>query len=155
MLICFLGTYLGYSSLRIIRQLSSDAKFISIEADRESALIARSIHDFAGTSHRVTIVNQYSDQIIPKLKEKFDIDSFDLIFIDHHNDFYLRDLKLLEDNHLIRSGTVLFADNVITPGAPQYVDYIRHNRNYVSNLYETKLEYRTDVRDGIELSIRK
>jgi catechol O-methyltransferase len=139
----------------MIVQLPKDALIISIEADPQSAEIARRIHEYADVSDRIKIVNEYTDKIIPRLSKDFNIDSFDLIFIDHHKDIYLRDLKLLEEVGLIKSGTMIVADNVITPGAPDYLEYVRNNPNYTTTFHEGKIEYRDDLCDGIEISIRK
>ena len=150
-----LGTFLGYSSLRIAAQLPNDAVFITIEGDAQSAEIARSIHEYAGVADRIKVVNGYTDNVIPRLREDFNVDSFDLIFIDHYSEVYLRDLKMLEVLGLIKSGTMIVADNVILPGAPDYLEYIRNNPNYTSTLYESNLEYKEDVIDGVEVSVRK
>jgi predicted O-methyltransferase YrrM len=144
----FLGTFLGYSSLRIASQLPNDARFITIEADSQSAEIARSLHEYAGVADRIKIVKGYTENIIPHLNKDFHIDSFDLIFIDHHKAVYLRDFKLLEDYGLIKSGTMIVADNVIYPGAPDYLEYVRNNPNYTTKMYEAMLEYRDDTPDG-------
>ena len=146
---------MGYSSMRMISQVPIGVNLVSIEADADSAEIARAIHQLAGVADRITIVNDYSDKAISRLKEMFHIDSFDLIFIDHYKQFYLRDVKLLEEHGLIQSGTVLVADNVITPGAPEYLQYIRNNPNYHSTYHQSTLEYTKDVIDGIEISTRK
>ena len=138
----------------MINQLSSDARIISIEGDKESADIARVVHQFAGVEDRISIVNEFTDKAIPKLKELFNVDSFDFIFIDHYKDVYLRDFKLLEEHNLIQSGTMIVADNVITPGAPDYLQYIRGNANYTSKQYDGKIEYRDDVPDAVEVSVR-
>ena len=150
-----LGTFLGYSSLRIVAQLPNDAVFITIEGDSQSAEIARSIHEYAGVTNRIKIVNGYTENVIPRLRQDFNIESFDLIFIDHYGAAYLPDLKLLEKLGLIKSGTMIVADNVITPGAPDYLEYVRKNPNYTSTLYEENIEYSEDIRDGVEISIRK
>ena len=136
-------------------QVPKDAHIVSIEADAQSADIARAIHQYAGVDNRITVVNDYTEKVIPRLREMFHVDSFDLIFIDHWKDVYLRDLKLLEENNLIRSGTVIVADNVIFPGAPDYLAYVRSNPNYKNTFHEAKLEYSNDTRDGVEVSIRK
>jgi len=151
----FLGTFLGYSSLRIVTQLPTDALFITIEANSESVKTARSIHEYAGVADRIKIINGDTQNVIPRLSTDFHIDSFDLIFIDHYKEVYLRDFKILEEVGLIKSETMIVADNVITPGAPDYLEYIRTNPNYITKLYEAKLEYREDLVDGIEISIRK
>ena len=136
-------------------QLSPDAHIFSIEADPQSSAIAHRIHQYAGATDRVTILDGYTEEIIPQLKHICGVNSFDLIFIDHHKVVYLRDLKLLEDYGLIQPGTVIVADNVIYPGAPDYLEYIRGNPNYTTTFHEAKLEYDEDTRDGVEVSIRK
>jgi catechol O-methyltransferase len=151
----FLGTFLGYSSLRITAQLPNDALFITIEADAQSAQIARSIHEFAGVADRIKIINGYTENVIPHLSADFHINAFDLIFIDHYKLVYLRDLKMLENVGLIQSGTMIVTDNVIRPGAPDYLEYIQNNPNYTTTTHEAALEYRNDIRDAVEISIRK
>ena len=141
--------------MRIVSQLPKDALFITIDADAESVEIARSIHEYADVADRIKIVNGYTDKVIPRLNQDFNVESFDLIFIDHYEDAFLRDLKMLEELGLIKSGTVIVADNVIAPGAPAYLEYIRNNPNYTTTLYEENMEYSEDIRDGVEVSIRK
>ncbi|CAF3571998.1 unnamed protein product [Rotaria sordida] len=150
-----LGTFLGYSALRIISQLPDDILLITIEADSQSAEIARTILEYAGVINRVKIINDYTENVIPNLSKNFNIDSFDFIFIDHWKDAYLRDFKMLEDIGLIKSKTMIVADNVIRPGVPDYLEYVRNNPNYTSTFYPGKIEYREDLDDGIEISIRK
>ena len=135
-------------------QLSSHAHIFSVEADPKSATIARSIHQFAGASDRITILDGYTEHVIPRLKQITGVESFDFVFIDHYKSVYLRDLKLLEEYGLIRSGTVIVADNVIYPGAPDYLEYIRNNPHYTSTFYEATLEYDERTRDGVEVSVR-
>ena len=151
----FVGTFLGYSSLRMVAQLPKDALFVTIDADPQSAEIARSIYECAGVADRIKSVIGYTDKVIPRLNQDFNVDSFDLIFIDHYENAFLPDLKMLEELGLIKSGTMIVADNVITPGAPDYLEYIRNNPNYTSTLYEEEMEYNKDMRDGVEISIRK
>jgi len=62
---------------------------------------------------------------------------------------------MLENLGLIKSGTMIVADNVIYPGAPDYLDYIRNNPKYQTQTHDAKLEYRDNIYDGIEISIRK
>ncbi|CAF3499856.1 unnamed protein product [Rotaria socialis] len=150
-----LGTFCGYSSLRIVSQLPGDARFITIEMNPLSAAIAAQLHEHAGVTSRITCIVGSTDNVIPTLSEQFAIQSFDLIFIDHWKEVYLRDLQLLEQMKLIASGTVVVADNVITPGAPDYLAYIRNNPNYESIFHEAMLEYTDTHKDGVEISIRK
>ena len=158
MLICnyylFSGTFLGYSSLRIANQTTEDVLIVSVEVNAESAEIARQIHEHAGVSNRIHIVVEPSNKAIPRLRDQFKVDAFDLIFIDHFKDLYLSDFKLLEQEGLIKQGTTIVADNVICPGAPDYLEYVRNNPTYSSTFYESTIEYRDDIPDGIEITVR-
>ena len=113
-------------------QTPDNVLIVTIDSNSESAKIARRIHEHAGVAHRIQIVIDDTCKAIPQLSKWFNIDSFDLIFIDHNKSAYLRDLKLLEQTGLIKKGTVIVADNVITPGAPDYLRYIRNSPNYTS-----------------------
>jgi catechol O-methyltransferase len=135
-------------------QVPNDVLIISIEINPDSAEIAHTIHKHAGVANRIKIVVGSTDNIIPHLTKHYHIDSFDFIFIDHNGAHYLRDLMLLEKFGSIKSGTMIVADNVITPGAPDYLNYVRNNLNYKSKTYESTLEYRDDIPDGVEISIR-
>ena len=136
-------------------QLPNDSLIISIECNPQSAQIAQTIHKHAGVENRIKIIVNSTEIVIPQLSRQFRIDAFYFIFIDHYGEFYLRDFKLLEQYGLIKSGTMIVADNVIYPGAPDYLNYIRNNSNYTTETYEATIEYREDIRDGVEVSIKK
>ncbi|CAF1186754.1 unnamed protein product [Rotaria sordida] len=150
-----LGTFLGYSSLRMASQLPEDTLIVTIEVNPESAATARRIHEHAGVENRIQIVLDQTDRAIPRLSKQFNVDSFDFIFIDHHKEAYLSDFKLLENVGLINRGTMIVADNIIYPGAPDYANYVRNNPHYTSTFHESTLEYDKNIRDGVEVSIRQ
>ncbi len=50
---------------------------------------------------------------------------FDFVFLDHHKDLYLPDTQLLVRVGGIAEGTVVFADNVVFPGCPDYLAWVR------------------------------
>ncbi|XP_042586335.1 catechol O-methyltransferase A-like [Cyprinus carpio] len=91
---------------------------------------------------------------IPKIKARFGIkSSFDFVFFGPTGkDRYVPDTKLLEDCGLVSEGSVLLADNVICPGAPEYLKYVRNSPRYESRYYKSNLEY-TKVEDGLEKSV--
>ena len=45
---------------------------------------------------QVTVILGASQDVIPQLKEKYDVDTLDMVFIDHWKDRYLPDTLLLE-----------------------------------------------------------
>ncbi|CAF1352707.1 unnamed protein product [Rotaria sordida] len=50
---------------------------------------------------------------------------------------------------------MIVADNIIYPGAPDHVNYVRNNPHYTSTFHESILEYNKNIRDGVEVSIRQ
>ncbi|XP_061584727.1 catechol O-methyltransferase B [Cololabis saira] len=147
-----LGTYCGYSSVRIASLLPPHAKIITLEFNPANAVIARQVIAWAGVEDKVQLVEGPSGDWIPKMKEQFGVKTFDLVFLDHWKDRYLPDTKLMEECGLLRKGSILLADNVICPGTPEYLEYIRNNPRYESRYFKSHLEY-TKVEDGLEKSV--
>lgn len=50
-----------------------------------------------------------------------------MLFLDHYKPAYLPDLQLCEQLGLVGGGAVIVADNVIKPGNPPYLAYVRSN----------------------------
>ncbi|XP_010904422.1 catechol O-methyltransferase B [Esox lucius] len=147
-----LGTYCGYSTVRIARLLPPGARFITLEFNPDYAAVARQVIGWAGLEDKVQLVEGASGDWIPRLREHFGVQMFDLVFLDHWKDQYLPDTKQLEECGLIQKGTVLLADNVICPGTPDYLKYVRNSPHYDSRYYRSHLEY-TKVEDGLEKSV--
>jgi len=55
---------------------------------------------------------------------------------------------------LLREGTVLLADNVIYPGAPDFLEYVRGNSRFECSHFSSYLEY-SKVVDGLEKVVYK
>ncbi|MGH0170205.1 UNVERIFIED_CONTAM: hypothetical protein FKN15_060279 [Acipenser sinensis] len=137
-----LGTYCGYSSVRIARLLPPGARLLTVEFN----------HDYATVAREVQLLEGASGDLIPQLRQKHGIETLDFIFLDHWKDRYLPDTRLLEDCSLLRRGTVLLADNVICPGTPDYLEYVRSSPRYQSQYFSSHLEY-TRAEDGLEKSV--
>lgn len=145
-----LGAYCGYSAVRMGRLLPPGARLLTVEFNPEFATITQQMLDFAGLQDRVTVVLGASQDIIPQLKKKYDVDTLDMVFLDHWKDRYLPDTLLLEENGLLRKGTVLLADNVIFPGAPEFLAHVRGNSCFECTHFPSYLEYSEVVVDGLE-----
>ncbi len=143
-----LGVYLGYSTIRILKNLDDKSKLTSIESNKKFAKIAEDIINFSGLSKNHKLIIGKSNEVIPKLNEKYDF-----IFIDHWKDLYLEDLKSLEDNNLIKNNAWIFADNVILFNLEDYLDYVRSSSKYESRFISAKREYSKSHPDGVEISI--
>ncbi|XP_012687439.2 catechol O-methyltransferase B-like [Clupea harengus] len=147
-----LGTYCGYSTVRIARLLPPGGRLITLEFNPEYAAVARQVIEWAGLEDSVQLVEGGSGDWIPQLKEHFGVQSFDFVFLDHWKERYLPDIHLLEECELLRKGTVVLADNVVCPGAPDYLAYVRNSPAYQSSYFQSHLEY-TKAVDGLEKSV--
>jgi predicted O-methyltransferase YrrM len=92
-----LGTYCGYSALRMARVMPREARLYSVEFNTANAEIARRILAHAGVEDRVSvIVGTLGDggETIRTLRPEhnFVTGSLDLVFLDHDRKAYLSDL---------------------------------------------------------------
>ncbi|XP_014453978.1 catechol O-methyltransferase [Alligator mississippiensis] len=147
-----LGTYCGYSAVRMARLLKPSARLLTIEFNPEFAAIAKQIIEFAGVQEKVKILEGPSEEIIPQLKKKHEVDTLDFVFLDHWKERYAPDTILLQECGLLRKGTVILADNVVCPGAPEFINYIRNNSHFECTNYPSHLEY-MKVKDAMEKAV--
>lgn len=162
-----LGCYVGYSAIlfgsEIARQnklLSSNSrqgKYYSFELSEEFADIARQMIDLAGLSQTVEITVGAAGSTIPDFQSRITAEqgkftAADIVFIDHEKSLYVADLRVIESSSLIAPGTVILADNIYWPGAPDYVKYVQgtpeerniHNKNN-PNVSNEKLQGRWNI----------
>ncbi|KEF51523.1 catechol O-methyltransferase [Exophiala aquamarina CBS 119918] len=124
-----LGGYVGYSCIlfgEAVRKAGGE-RYLSLERNPEFAAVIASLVDLAGLSDTVKVIVGSSDTSIKRLYENGSLSRIDLMFLDHYKPAYTTDLKLCEELKLITPGTVLAADNVIKPGNPPYLEYVRSN----------------------------
>ncbi|XP_078524056.1 catechol O-methyltransferase-like isoform X2 [Lissotriton helveticus] len=100
----------------------------------------------------VQFVEGPSNEVIPQLKKKYEVDTFDFVFIDHFKDAYTSDTQLLETCGLLKKGSVLVADNVIWPGAPEFLEYVRTSGRYDCTNYPSHVEYSKNE-DALEKAV--
>lgn len=81
--------------------------------------------DLAGLRDIVKVEIGSSDASIKRLYDAGLLKHIDLMFLDHYKPAYKTDLKLCEELKLVTPGSVLAADNVIKPGNPPYLEYVR------------------------------
>lgn len=122
-----LGGYVGYSCILFgsaVRQ-AGGKRYFSLERNPEFAAVITLLVDLAGLSDTVKVIVGSSDASIRRMHSAGTLKSIDLLFLDHYKPAYTTDLKLCEELGLISVGTVLAADNVIEPGNPPYLEYVR------------------------------
>ncbi|MEB3023667.1 O-methyltransferase [[Mycobacterium] crassicus] len=148
-----LGTYCGYSALRIARAAPA-ARIYSIELAEANAANARRIWAHAGVADRVTcVVGTVGDGgrtlDVLAAQHGFGAGALDFLFIDHDKDAYLPDLQAILDRGWLRAGAIAVADNVKVPGAPRYREYMRAQQGARWDTIEhrTHVEYQSLVTD--------
>lgn len=149
-----LGTYCGYSALRIARVMPEQAHLCSIELSRANADVARRIWDHAGLGERVSVlVGSLGDdgETMATLEAEhgFGDGALDFVFIDHDKRLYLSDLQLVLSQGWLHPGSVVVADNVKFPGAPKYRAYMdeQQGERWHTIEHATHAEYQTLIKD--------
>ncbi|KAI8825577.1 catechol O-methyltransferase [Fimicolochytrium jonesii] len=140
-----LGCYCGYSATRFARLLQGeDSHYYSFEMNEVYADIARQIFELAGLSHKITIITGPFEETFRLLSSTYNVQTVDLVFIDHAKDRYLHDLLLLQNQSTyLKPGTIIVADNIIKPGVPDYLEYAMNTDTLRSRMVETEFEYTT------------
>ena len=146
-----LGTFIGYSAVLISSTIEEKSKLTSIDSDSHSIEIAKELINFAGLDDKVNLMHGSAEEIIPKLNF-----NADFVFIDHAKKKYLSDLKLLETQEIIIKNCTVFADNVgiFKDEMAEYFDHVRNSGKYQSQNFSSKLEYRNNIYDAVEISIK-
>ena len=146
-----LGTFIGYSAVLISSTIGEKSKLTSIDSDSHSIEIAKELINFAGLDDKVNLIHGSAEEIIPELNF-----NADFVFIDHTKKKYLSDLKLLETEEIILKNCIVFADNVgiFKDEMAEYFDHVRNSGKYQSQNFSSKLEYRNNIYDAVEISIK-
>ena len=151
-----LGTYCGYSALRMARAMPRPARVVSLEFNPANAAIARRLLAHAGVTDQVTVVvGTLGDagRTVRRLGDElsFGPGSVDLVFLDHDKDAYVPDLEIILQQAWLHAGTVVVADNVKFPGAPRYWAWMRSREGSSWNTTEhhTHVEYQSILKDVV------
>lgn len=148
-----LGTYLGYSALRIARRMPASGHVYTIEWNADNAATARRIIEHAGATSRITVIQGSLDdeRTFRALVEQhgFGPGALDVLFLDHDKDAYGRDFERLLGAGWLHPGSVVLADNVLIPGAPAYRALISsgEGRRWTTRVHRTHAEYQSLLRD--------
>ena len=104
-----IGMAIGYSVIHLARAMPEDGLVVTIEPDEEMIRRAVDYLTRAGLMERVRIERGYALEVLPNLRE-----AFDLIYIDAVKEEYSDYLDL--SVKLLRAGGVVIADNVLWKG---------------------------------------
>ena len=149
-----IGTYTGYSGICLAQGLQEGGKLHTIDINEELELMVRSFIKDAGLSSKINYYIGNALNIIPTIKE-----NFDMVFIDADKKNYSAYYDLVFDK--VRSGGYIIADNVLWSGkvleAAEKMDKETQNINDFNKKIhaDTRVEHMLlPVRDGL-MVIRK
>ncbi|MGH3981728.1 MAG: hypothetical protein ACRDST_03290, partial [Pseudonocardiaceae bacterium] len=73
----------------------------------------------------------------------------DFVFVDHDKSAYLPDLQRILNQRWLHPGSVVVADNVKFPGAPEYRAYMREQegKSWRTTEHRTHVEYQSWIKD--------
>lgn len=152
-LVLELGTYCGYSALRLAGAAPADARIVTVELAEANARVARRVLEHAGVADRVTVVvgSLADGATVEALEQEHGVTSgaVDLAFLDHDKRAYLPDLQRLLERRWLHPGSIVVADNVRFPGAPAYRAYMSQHegRRWRTVEHQTHVEYQTLLDD--------
>ncbi len=153
-LILELGTYCGYSALRMARAMPEGARVVSVELNAANAAIARRIWDHAGITDQLSVVvgtlgDGGSTIDVLETEHGFGEGSVEFAFLDHDKHAYLPDLERIVRRGWLRAGAIVVADNLKLPGAPAYRAFMteQEGRTWRTIEHATHVEYQSLLRD--------
>ncbi|TVY36250.1 Catechol O-methyltransferase [Lachnellula occidentalis] len=122
-----LGGYCGYSTILFAGEAraAGGKKYFSLERSPSFAANIKALVEFAGLGEFVEVIVGSSNESIQRLYDNGQVKNIEMMFLDHYKPAYTTDLKLCEALGMISKDTVLAADNVIAPGNPPYLKYVR------------------------------
>jgi predicted O-methyltransferase YrrM len=142
-----IGTYTGYSALCLAEGLKENGKLITIDPNEETNVFAKKFIEQSSIKNKIELVEGDAQEIIPELKQKFD-----LVFIDADKKNYPNYYDLIIDK--VNSGGLIIVDNVLWSG--KVLDekkdsdtQIIHDFNQKVNNDSRVLNILLPVRDGL------
>jgi len=152
-----IGTAIGYSTIRIAKNLRKKAVIDTIEKNKENIKIAEDFINRSGLEKKINILECDALQIMPNLESKYNF-----IFLDADKEDYER--LFYYSVMLLKKGGVLFVDNLLWHGyaaaktvPSNYKTSTEQIRNF-NKLFTSQYSLKTvilPVGDGIGIGVKK
>jgi len=136
------GTFVGYSTILMGRELQAGSEIITIEIDEDEAELAKKNIREAELNPRVEVLTGDAMEIIPTIEGEFD-----MAFLDADKGEYFDYLRLIEGK--LHRGSLVVADNVgsYSHSVKAYLEHVRRSGLYDSQFIQGDW-------DGVEVSIK-
>ena len=136
------GTFIGYSTVLMGRELEKDSQIVTIEEHSTEAEVAKGNIAQSEIAVGVQVINGDAIDMIPTLTG-----SFDFVFLDAAKEEYYQYLQLIEGK--LKKCAIIVADNAgkFAAEMKDYLEYVR-----TSNKYQSRYIGISD--DNIEISIK-
>ena len=151
-----IGTAIAYSAIKISRNLSSLGKLYTIEKSEDNIKLANKFIKQAKLNNKINLLEGNAQEIMPKLKIKFDF-----IFLDADKEDYKKLFEL--SLNLLKKGGVIFIDNLLWHGfaaskkvPKKYISSTKHIREF-NRIFMNTPSLNTSILpigDGIGLGIK-
>ncbi|MCL2691632.1 MAG: class I SAM-dependent methyltransferase [Candidatus Bathyarchaeota archaeon] len=138
-----IGTFIGYSTILMAREIEKTSQIITIEEHTTEVEVAKNNITQSELDINIQVLNGDAIEIIPTLKG-----NFDFVFLDAAKEEYFHYLQLIE-NKLTKNATII-ADNA-GKFATEMKDYLEHVRT-TTNKYQSRYISISD--DGIEITTK-
>ena len=137
------GTFVGYSTIMMGKELGEGSEIVTIEIDPDEAEMAKENIIMAELKVNVRVLTGDAMELIPTVEGEID-----MVFLDADKSEYLEYLKLVEPR--LHKESVVVADNAgsFTRSMEGYLEYVRDSGRYES-------EYIDCGWDGLEVSVKK
>jgi len=146
-----LGSHCGYSTIRFAQHLKPGATLYSVDPDPIGQAVSAKLIAFSGVGDKVSQHYGYSNEFLKKMAGEGKV--IDFLLLDHVKELYLSDVQLAISLGLFREGTVVVADNVQTPGAPEYKQWILKQKFFRTQVHNTFIEYSKTTPDQVFVSV--
>lgn len=146
-----IGTYTGYSALCLAEGLTENGKIFTIDVNEELEYRVRNYFDLSSFKHKISYLIGNAIEIIPNLKETWDI-----VFIDADKLNYLDYYNLIFPH--VQIGGYIIADNVLWSGKvidnskqDKETNHLREYNDFVHNDPRVE-EVLLPIRDGLMIA---